>query len=98
MRALWAARRRLPALVLLPSLVLAGCGVGSSPGESVPALEGSLVRIDDAVTAHDWSSARRQLATLMSETRTAVQAGKLTPQQADTIRQKAAALRARLPR
>ena len=81
----------------LTGALCSGCGGPSSPGDSVPALRGSLVQVDDAVSAHQWALARRRIDALLRTTRSAERSGKITAGQARRIEDAARRLRDRIP-
>lgn len=94
-RGLPAVRRRLPAALLVAAL-LAGCGTGGGPGESVPVLADRLEQVDAAVVAGDDDRTREAVAALVDDTEAALRAGDLSPEEADAITEAAEALLARL--
>jgi len=78
-------------------VVAAACGAEPAPDAAVPQLGTTLSRVDDAIVARDWESARRELQTLVAQTAAGADSGKLTQEQAERIQSAAARLLAELP-
>ena len=75
----------------------AGCGTSTPPGEAAPGLRAQLSRIDTALAAQQYTTARTALDALVRETVTARNAGTLSADQAQPILAAAARLAADLP-
>ncbi|MGZ4427945.1 MAG: hypothetical protein ACXVXH_08035 [Nocardioidaceae bacterium] len=90
-------RPTLAAGTLLLLAGVAGCGGQSSPGGQVPALQQSLVQVDDAMHGHQWRTVRSDIDVLLARTRQALRANEITSAQAARIRDAARGLKSRLP-
>lgn len=87
-----------PGLITAALLVLvAGCGVESSPADRVPALHDTLSRIDEAIVGHRYQRARVQLNELVQTTVEARDTDELDPDEADRVLAAAAQLLSLLP-
>ena len=71
--------------------------VGVSALESVPALEGRLAAVDEAMAAQDWPDALVALTAVQRLTTQAEESGRLTGEQADRILAATSRLSAALP-
>lgn len=95
------AGRSLVAAVLLAVLggaLLAGCGQTASPGQTVPALDKGLDRVDASISAGHLGQARAAVNGLIETTRQARRAGDLSAGDANRILAAAQELIAQLPR
>lgn len=77
------------------ALVLGGCAAGT-PGESVPSLADGVADVDAAVAAGDDAAARDALEQLVADAGQAVDEGRLSPTDGETIVAAAEALLAEL--
>ena len=92
--------RSLVATVLLAVVggaVLAGCGHSTSPGQSVPALDTSLDRVDTAISTGHLGQARSAVNGLIETTRQARRSGDISAGDASRILPAAQELVAQLP-
>ncbi len=85
----WVATLSATAVV---AAVLTGCGDDATPAQQVPALTDALARVDAAASADDDARLRRAVAGLVRVTEDAEQSGDLDTDDADGIRDAAAAL------
>lgn len=75
----------------------AACGTSTPPGEAAPGLRAQLSRIDTALAAQQYTTARTALDALVRETVAARNAGTLSADQAQPILAAAARLAGDLP-
>lgn len=85
------------AALLLPGLLVAGCGGGATPADQVPGLAARLDAVDQGVAAHDDRATRTAITRLEHTVYDARQSGDLDQQRADEILSAAEALLRALP-
>ncbi|MFC8504188.1 hypothetical protein ACFUC1_17650 [Pedococcus sp. NPDC057267] len=91
------ARASTTSLIAAIVLVAGACSAKPTPDAAVPRLKSTLSRVDASLASGNYTLARTTLTSLIAQTQTALQDGKLSQEQADRIQAAAGRLLSQLP-